>query len=302
MTRDPSQARAVRSARTARQKRPAPPFAGFDDAARVLAMAADPRRPLADRVRLRAVLVRHLDGVFRTRVVPAVPPEPGAAPPPVPVASRVLHDLVADDDGLVHDHLVPALRAAGVAFVDRADLTRAEAAVVRRLLRNRVHPLLTPMAVDGSRPFPALPCGSLTVAAQVLEQPGAAPRLGCVGLPPSLPRVVPLGRGRLITTESLVAALLPELFAGTRVVEYACLRVTRAAGRTADGRPAAVTRVEIERSAGAETVDALARQLGTTAEQIYPVRSSLAMGDALSAAVPDEPDYEDGQDQHTEAP
>lgn len=282
----------VAPALTARPERapgPAGGWGGLDAAARVLALVADPQRPLADRLRLRAVLGRHLDGVFRTRVAPP-PPTTGDPDltPPVPVTSRLLRRLVTDHDVLVHESLVPALRAAGTGFVGVDDLTRAEGAAVRRLLRHHVHPLLTPMAVDGGRPFPALACGSLTVVARVREQPGAAPRLGFVGVPAALPRVVRLGSGRVLAAETLVAALLPDLFAGTSVVEHACLRVTRSTGRGGDGRPAPVTRVELERSASDWTVHALSRRLGVSGEQVYPVRSSLSMGDALSEALPDQ--------------
>lgn len=268
-------------------------WVGLDAAARVLALAADPQRPVTDRLRLHAVLGRHLDGVFRTLVAPAVAPGTDPAlPPPVPVTSRLLHRIDAERDALVHHGLVPALAGAGVTFVGWDELTRAEAVAVRRLLRRRVHPLLTPMAVDAGHPFPVLACGSLTVVARVQERPGDATRLGCVGVPPSLPRTVRLGGGRVVTAETLVAALLPELFVGTRVVEHSCLRVTRAARRAPGSAraPAPVTRAELDAAAGSDTEAELMRHLGIGPEQLYRVRSSLAMGDALSGLVPDDTD------------
>jgi len=133
---------------------------------RVLEEAADPTNALLERVKFAAIVASNLDEFFMVRVASVrhevtdgeVTPDPAGLSPSQQLAaiSQRTHTQVQALYDIVRAELTPALAAAGVSFVPWSELTPAQRIQLGTFFREDVLPVLTPLAVDSSRPFPLL--------------------------------------------------------------------------------------------------------------------------------------------------
>src|SRR5262249_8687117 len=125
--------------------------------------------------------------------------------------------------------LLPALASAGVSIVAWADLEPSRQLALAAFFRDMILPVLTPLAIDASRPFPLLSSLSLNLVLHLDAASGEnEPRLAIVQVPPGLSRLVPSGTSRnFVLLEEIVSAHLPWLFPGQRILESAVVRLTR---------------------------------------------------------------------------
>jgi polyphosphate kinase len=128
---------------------------------------------------------------------------------------------------LYQEDLVPSLSEAGIEIVRYDALTTGERQEMSEFFRNRAFPILTPLAVDPSHPFPYISGLSLNLAV-ILTQPGSdTEHFARVKVPPLLPRFVPLSEGRFVPLEEVLSAHLDQLFAGMTISQCHTFRVTR---------------------------------------------------------------------------
>ena len=110
------------------------------------------------------------------------------------------HDLVNLQYSTYSRSLLPALKAQGLEIIwEHEDLTEEQAAFVDRYFHENVYPVLTPMAVDSSRPFPLIRNKSLNLAALV-QKKGSKEELefAMVQVPAVLPRICLLYTSRCV--------------------------------------------------------------------------------------------------------
>ena len=98
---------------------------------------------------------------------------------------------------------------------------------LQRLFRERIYPVLTPLVVDPAHPFPYISGLSLSLAVMIADPETGATMFARVKVPPLLPRFLTVGRYRFVPLEDVIAAHLPELFAGLDMLEHHVFRVTR---------------------------------------------------------------------------
>ena len=131
---------------------------------RVLAMAEDPAVPLLERLRFLCIVSSNLDEFFEIRVAGLreqlrvkVPP-PGSSLHDLRAAfSRICeeaHTLVNDKYRTLNEQVLPALAAAGIRLLRRADRNAQQRAWVNEYFQREVKPLLTPIGLDPAHPFP----------------------------------------------------------------------------------------------------------------------------------------------------
>ena len=169
---------------------------------RVLGEARDKSTPLFDRLKFLSITASNLDEFFMVRVaslkdmIHANYTKPDIAGM---TASEQLaaigiktHELVEEQYRIYNRSLLPALRQNGLKVItSHENLTKQEAAFVDRYFEEMVHPVLTPMAVDSSRPFPLIRNKSLNIAALVKKKKGDSEiDFAMVRVPSGLPRVV----------------------------------------------------------------------------------------------------------------
>ncbi|MFC6152926.1 RNA degradosome polyphosphate kinase [Nocardioides yefusunii] len=205
--------------------------------ARVLELADDPSLPLLERVRFLAIFTSNLDEFFmvrvaglKRRIAAGVAVRAASGLMPREVLERILTEtgrLTQRQARVFRDELVPALRREGVELVTWDELDREEQKHCKRLFKERIYPVLTPLAVDPAHPFPYISGLSLNLAVLVRDPRTGTEHFARVKVPPLFDRFVPLGNQRFVPVEDVIGAHLKRLFAGMEIVATHRFRVTR---------------------------------------------------------------------------
>ncbi len=224
---------------------------------RVLALAGDPTVPLLERIKFCAIFSSNLDEFFQVRVaglkdqiaagLDARGLDGRRPAEQLDRIAEVVGDLASHQCDVFAEELVPALARAGIELVGWKDLSAEERAEMQEVYDERIFPVLTPLSVDPSHPFPYISNLSLNLAATVRNPDNGERRFARVKVPPLLPRFLPVGRSdsatgptvavgstatRLLPLEQLIDAQLDSLFPGMRVEAAHVFRVTRNADLT----------------------------------------------------------------------
>ncbi|HEX7778540.1 MAG TPA: hypothetical protein VF424_04845, partial [Vicinamibacterales bacterium] len=267
---------------------------------RVLAEAADPAVPLLERVKFAAIAASNLDEFFMVRVAglkraiedeDVTPDLAGQTPAQqlVDVGVRA-QAFVSSLCRIVGGELLPQLGGHGIRLLSWTDLDASRQATLGTYFAESVQPVLTPLAIDISRPFPLLSSLSLNLALRLEPEPGESMRrLAIVQVPPRLTRLVRLVEPdgfAFVLLEDIIRAHLPLLFPGQPIIESAVIRLARDAelelddegGRThlelverqvRQRRRSDVSRLEVDDSASQELIDLLREQLEVEPADVY---------------------------------
>ncbi len=210
----------------------------LDFNSRVLAQAREQQVPLLERVKFVAICSANLDEFFQVRVSAlknqvdagiTAPGPDGRSPARVLLeVGDLVADLVAEQERIVIGDLLPAMRAEGIELVSPASLDDRGREEIAALFRDRLFPVLTPLAVDPAHPFPYISNLSLNLAVMVSDPEDGERRFARVKVPSLLPRLIALSDGvRFVPLEEVIAAQLGDLFPGMRIEEHWFFRVTR---------------------------------------------------------------------------
>jgi polyphosphate kinase len=206
--------------------------------ARVLNEAFDARNPLLERVKFLSIFSTNLDEFYMVRVAGlrrqiaagmqvATPDDMTAHDQLEAIHSRVAQ-LMEKGRALLHDDLLPALAANEVKLVDVDSLSGEEWKTIDDFFESQVFPVLTPLAVDPSHPFPYISNLSLSLAVQLKDPETGSIEFARVKVPRSLPRWVSTGvKHHFVPLERVIAANLSALFPGLDIVSSNVFRVTR---------------------------------------------------------------------------
>jgi polyphosphate kinase len=206
--------------------------------ARVLHEALDDRTPLLERLKFLAIFTTNLDEFYQVRVAGlrrqvaagvTHPPADGMSPThQLDAIDRKVRELVHRQLQCLHEVLLPALAAHGVRLVSMEELSVEERTELDRFFAREVFPVLTPLAVDPSHPFPYISNLSLSLAVLVRDPETGEERFARVKVPRSLSRWVPLGDSRrFVPLEELIGAHLGTLFPGMTVEQWHGFKITR---------------------------------------------------------------------------
>ena len=205
---------------------------------RVLDLARDTVRvPLLERAKFLAIFSSNLDEFFMVRVAGlkrriaagvAVPGVSGLLPRDV--HSAILNrtrELVEEQARIFSDDIRPALAAEGIEILHWDELRPDERERMHVLFAERIFPVLTPLAVDPSHPFPYISGLSINLAVLVKNPETGVRQFARVKVPTVLPRFLQLAEGRFVPLEDVIARHLDQLFSGMQVVSHHVFRVTR---------------------------------------------------------------------------
>ena len=233
----------------------------FDE--RVLGEARDKTNPLFERLKFLSITASNLDEFFMIRVA-SLKDMVNAGYQKSDIAGLTprkqleklnvaTHELVNLQYSTYNRSLLPLLEQEGIHMVlSHEDLTEEQAAYVDRYFEENVYPVLTPMAVDSSRPFPLIRNKSLNIGA-LLSKKGSKekPDFATVQVPAVLPRIVKIpgneGQTTLILLEELIERNMKQLFLNYDVICAHPFRIMRNADLTIDEDEAADLLKEIER-------------------------------------------------------
>ena len=212
---------------------------------RVLAQAEDPRVPLLERLKFLCIVSSNLDEFFEVRMAwlkqqlrlsPHLPLANGELP------QLVIHNVIAEIRNIIttqyqlfNQEILPALQTEGVRFYRRREWTAAQADWVEEYFLRELKPILTPIGLDSSHPFPRLMNKSLNFAVELdgKDAFGRESGMAIVQAPRILPRVVQLppelceGQYGFVFLSSIMHAHIDTLFSGMEVKGCHQFRVTR---------------------------------------------------------------------------
>jgi polyphosphate kinase len=263
---------------------------------RVLEEAEDPTNLPLDRLRFAAIVGSNLDEFFMVRVAGLrhalaedheTDPSGATAYQEFAAVSARAHALV-DKLYAVAGELLAMLETTGIHLITWPALPASQQEALKQFFRDEVQPVLTPLAIDASRPFPILSSLSLNLGFRITS-PDGDPRLAIVQVPARLTRLVKVAApASFILLERIIAAQVNELFVGQTVVETAVFRLARDAelelddegGRThlelverelRRRRRGGVVRLEVLTGTSDELLDQLTSQLDITRDDVYIV-------------------------------
>src|SRR6266403_3132819 len=210
---------------------------------RVLEEAQDQRQPLIERVKFLTICSSNLDEFFEIRVAGIkqqvesetsdVGPDGLSATELFDRIQKTVRPLVATQYALWKNELQPELAKNGIYVREIAELSTKRAAWAHRYFQQEVFPMLTPLAVDASHPFPHLLNRSHNLLVRAKTQRGGALLHAIVQVPRAVSRLIALPRGKAdepweyIYLASLVRQHIGELFPGLILNAVHAFRVTR---------------------------------------------------------------------------
>ena len=235
------------------------------DQARAESEDAARRHPVFERMKFLSITSSNLDEFFMVRVASLNDqyqagynrPDPSGLTPRMQLdaISRRAHDMVSDMYRVFRQQILPELRKSGIRLLADGQLTDGQRAYLDDYFEQQVYPVLTPMAVDSSRPFPLILSKSLNLGVLLEdEEYPDEPSFATVQVPSVLDRVVYLPRGEgdggvmAMLLEQVISRNVARLFPGRKVICCYPYRVTRNADMTIDEEGAEDLLQEIEKS------------------------------------------------------
>ena len=216
---------------------------------RVLEEADDPSNPLLERVKFLAISASNLDEFVEIRVAGILQRlEEGLSLPQhldaggLTQAQRMerlrdrLHQFTGDQGACWNLRLEPELKSAGISILRWRQLRKPEREFAVRFFQEQVDPLLTPVTLDPSHPFPRVLNKALCLALLLRlkrrnRSNNSSKVLGVITIPRSLPWLIELpdrsGQRNFLLLEELIEAHLSSMFRGYSILHRAVFRVTR---------------------------------------------------------------------------
>ena len=237
----------------------------FDD--RVLSEARDKSLPLFERLKFLSITSSNLDEFYMVRVA-SLKDQVHAGYEKTDIAgltpkeqlreiSVQTHELVHVQYNTLNRSLIPALEKAGLHMImEHENLSEKQKEFADRYFEDNVYPVLTPMAMDSSRPFPLIRNKSLNIGALISKKDKKKGRevleFATVQVPSVLPRVIEVPSGRegvtaVILLEEIIERNIGKLFLSNNVVCAHPYRIMRNADLTIDEDEAEDLLVEIQK-------------------------------------------------------
>ncbi|MBE6011565.1 MAG: RNA degradosome polyphosphate kinase [Lachnospiraceae bacterium] len=278
----------------------------FND--RVLEEAQDKKNPLIERLKFLAITSSNLDEFFMVRVSTLVSqieagrglPDPSGLSPleQLKKISIRVHDMVSKQYSCLYRSILPSLEKEEIYFLSYNDLSPKQEEFTRRYFNSTIFPILTPMAIDNSRPFPLLNNKALVYLIELESENDDEENLHAVmQVPTVIPRIIELpkteeSKREFIFLEDIIKNFISELFEGHKVLKSALFRITRSSDFEIDeedapdlineiekyikqrkwGKP---VRLEIEKDMSKSSVSFLKKELDVQEEDLYRIKGFL---------------------------
>ena len=300
---------------------------------RVLHEALDERTPLLERLKFLAIFSSNLDEFFMVRVAGLKQQEAagvtklsldGKTPPEQlnAIAER-LSPIITKQHQHFEQVIKKELRTKGVHLLNYVDLNQEQRNYLNDFFEQHIFPVLTPLAVDPSHPFPYISNLSLNLAVVVKDPDTKEELFARIKIPKVLPRFIPLPedlrqrhRGKVgvwtgVPLEQVITHNLEYLFPGMNIQECYAFRVTRNADLDVEEDEAddlllaiekelqkrriggSAVRLEIQADVPQEIRATIIRELALEENDVYDIDGLLGLGDLMSFMSLPLPDLKD---------
>ncbi len=300
---------------------------------RVLQEALDPQTPLLERLKFLAIFSSNLDEFFMVRVaglkqqveakVNKITADGRTPEQQLEAIAQILHPMIAQQHDQFNHVLKPQLVQQGIYLLDYVDLTQEQRVYLHEYFQEQIFPVLTPLAVDPSHPFPYISNRSLNLAVLIKDPETGAENFARVKVPQVLPRFIPLPeqlqpdfstvktRWTGVPLEQAIAHNLEPLFPGMDIQEYYLFRITRNADLSVEEDEAddlmlaieqelrkrrmggSVVRLEIQASTPARIRSMLIEEMDLQEQDVYDIEGLLGLGDLIHFMFLPLPDLKD---------
>ena len=288
---------------------------------RVLALAEDRRMPALERLRYLCIVDSNLDEFFEIRVA-GLKEQIAAGSPPGPDGmpldqvfkrvAQVTRELVDRQYQILNNDVLPQLAAEGIRILRRTKWNTAQKAWVRDYFFRELMPVLTPMGLDPSHPFPRLLNKSLNFVVELEGKDafGRKSSMAIVQAPRVLPRVITLPRSiagcehGFMFLSSILHAHVGELFPGMAVLGCHQFQLTRNSdlyideeelrelkslrkalqGELSQRQFGDSVRLEVADNCPRRLADALLLQFGLTEQDLYQINGPVNLVRLLQIA------------------
>jgi polyphosphate kinase len=219
----------------------------FND--RVLSLSTGPQLPLLERIKFLAISASNLDEFYQVRVA-ALHDQIAAEVSDLTMDGRTpaqqlqeistrVQRFVTQQERLLTQDLFPALASNGIRILRWNKLGKKAREALTTDFENRIFPILTPLAVDPSHPFPYISNLALNLAVTVRDMENGDERFARIKVPRNFPRFIAVpDSDDFILLEDLIEAHLGYLFPGREIVSVSRFRVTRNADLSVDDEDA----------------------------------------------------------------
>lgn len=297
---------------------------------RVLEEALDQKNPLLERLKFLSIFASNIDEFFMIRVsglkeevedgVLDLSPDGMTPAEQLAEIRAALLPMIAAQSHCLRSEILPQLCRERIEVASYDSLNAIDRHLLDTYFKEKVFPVLTPLAVDLSHPFPYISPLSLNLGLMVetpadedtREEQRPSIRFVRIKVPSVVPRLVPVRstNPRFVLLEELIVAHIKSLFHGTLPGEAHAFRVTRDADveirdDEADDllrsvqqglrkrRFGAPVRLEVSPTMPDEMVQYLTDSLGLAAEDVYLIDGPLRVGDLMPLYDLDRPDLKD---------
>ena len=278
---------------------------------RVLAEAFDERNPLLERVKFLAITASNLDEFYAKRVgwlKRSIESDPNAktvddltVSEQLTLVTDACHEMQREMDRCWRESLLPRLAEGGIRILQFAELEAEARGRITAYFLSAIFPVLTPLVVDPSHPFPFISGGTLSLALNLLDPATGLERFARVKVPQNRPRFVDAGDNHFVLIEDVIAGHLHLLFPGMTVTEWEALRVIRSADIGSAGeeagdllevienelrrrRLAPAVSLELTEGLGPTRVELLLEELELSESETFIVDGLLGLADLFQIA------------------
>ena len=271
---------------------------------RVLEEARDPGNPLLERVKFLAITANNLDEFVEVRVSSFLQriehgsrdtgPDGLTAEQELEKVSAAMHVFVEDQYKCWNEELLPALSKQSIRVLPMSELDSKDTLTAKKFYERRISPMLTPVTVDPSHPFPRVLNKALCIAFLLRRRRDGKgkPYFGVVTVPRALPRLLRLPAGedgiRYVFLQDIISTYAAKLYRGYEILASTSFRITRNSNlyleeeetrslmeavdsQVTHRRKGEAVRLEIEASANQEIIDRLVANFRLAPWQIFRV-------------------------------
>lgn len=279
---------------------------------RVLAEAAEAENPLLERLKFTAIVTSNLEEFFMVRVA-ALRQQREASfqgssadmrtPEEQLEGIRVrVKSLLKDQYQIFHGELLPQLEENGIRLLTGLEQLEPFGELLRTIFRNEIRPVLTPISVGPTHPFPNLVSGRLYLAVQLEPEASLDERiektdLSFIEIPVKMAgRFVRVDEEVFVPLELVIKLMVPDIYTGYRVIEAGIVRLTRDADFSIEEDAAgdllkeietyikrmhrrSVVKLEYEEGLSRKVVERLMAEGELDQESVYPIPGLLNLQD-----------------------
>lgn len=208
---------------------------------RVLAEAMNPKNRLLERVKFIGIVCSNLDEFFQKRVgglkrqlhagVKKLSVDGLTASDQLKAIREDVTNMIEEYRGCFFNELVPAMEAKGISIKNYEELSDYQKKVSDKFFEKQIYPIITPLAVDESHPFPFISNQSLSFAIELMNPKSKEKHFARIKIPSNRPRFIKVHRRGnrvvFVPIEDLIKSKISVFFPGMKVLSANLFRVTR---------------------------------------------------------------------------